>query len=182
MDSLIIILRNKYSLSAGTVISIDGFDGSGKSFLASRIAEYFKFQHIKVDDYIEKNKGAYVDCIKTNELKPIIKLLLSKGVGVTVDGVCVNKVMDMLSMPAGIKIYVKKVTHNWYWHEVDKFNRDITADEVIEKEESMTKMVMDRLGKRDIQEYMPMLTKEIIKYHYEYWPHESADIIFERQE
>lgn len=50
------------------LIGIDGIDGTGKSTLAEKLSVSTGLLHINLDDYIEKEKGNFVDFIDLTRL------------------------------------------------------------------------------------------------------------------
>ena len=67
-----------------TVIAIDGIDGSGKSTLSKELSKLLKMVHINLDDYLDKNRGGYINFIDYASLKECIKqacdLILIDGI------------------------------------------------------------------------------------------------------
>ena len=169
----------------GVVISIDGVNGSGKSYLSSFLSKKNGYSYIDIDgDYLIPNKGKYIDFIRYNELKAKITSLLTVNKIIVVDGICILKVLNRIGFNSDIKIYVKKLRLD-LWRDGDLFDyhRNI-ADVLSEKRASLKDFenVSAYIEGRspEINDSEEDMFHEIIRYHFEYEPDINADIVFER--
>lgn len=169
----------------GVVISIDGVNGSGKSYLSSFLSKKNGYSYIDIDgDYLIPNKGKYIDFIRYHELKAKITSLLTVNKIIVVDGICILKVLNRIGFNSDIKIYVKKLRLD-LWRDGDLFDyhRNI-ADVLSEKRASLEDFenVSAYIEGRspEINDSEEDMFHEIIRYHFEYEPDINADIVFER--
>lgn len=165
-----------------SVVSIDGLDGSGKSRLAIYLSSALGANHIELDKYLEKKQGNYGAFIRYDEVKHAIGDITDPTRITIVEGVCVIQILKNMDIIPTIRIYVKKVNPQHFWSEGDIFDKEKSADDTINAEEKITQTAMRSLGNVDEGPFLSDLTKEIIRYHYKYWPQDNADIIFERVE
>jgi len=88
-----------------TVVSIDGFDGSGRTPLSTIVGERLGAKVVHLDDFLNKNRGGYVSELRLPEVKQFIEDELRSGRSLIVEGVCVERVLSLLNVPAGVRIY-----------------------------------------------------------------------------
>jgi len=146
------------------LIGIDGKDGSGKSTLAKDLSEQLGYAHINLDDYLEKNRGQFVEYVKYDQVKEAIGKAKEP---VIIEGVCLLAVMEHLSDSPDISIYVKRVADYGMWYDKEDCDINEDIDEFIRRKNS---------GGCTI----PPLIEEIIRYHNKYKPHKRADLIYRR--
>ena len=80
-DELQNFISNYITDKKNSIISIDGVNGCGKSTLSSKISQNFtNIIHIDIDDenFLEQNKGGYINYIKYDFLKNKILDLIKK--------------------------------------------------------------------------------------------------------
>ena len=153
------------------IISIDGKDGSGKTFLAKEICKGSNYIHFPLDDkYLIKQKSTYVDNIKNDELKQDIILNLEKNNVLIIDGICILKILDNINISSELKIYVKKLLSFGYWSDSDLFDYSKDVNEVLTKQEKQLRKFLkfkafmeDRTPPN--YEHHESIFHEIIKYH-----------------
>lgn len=165
------------------LIGIDGVDGSGKSALAKALSGELGNIHVNLDDYLDKNRGQFVSCVKYDEVR---RQLDDAKESIIIEGVCLLAVIENLEQDLDILIYVKRVSDYGSWR--DEVDCDVTEDIdefVRKKKEEHRKFVRleaDIEGKpvdpNDLD--FPQLAEEVIRYHNRFRPHEKADIIFKR--
>ena len=182
-------VRNFIEIKGINIVSIDGKDGSGKSFLANLLSENSEFVHLNLDDdrYLIKQKSTYVDFIKYDNLKNDIDDYLNKNKKIIVDSICILKILNNIDINSGLIIYVKKLTQNGYWFEGDNFNYKRDVEDILNECEEELKSFIEIEAKIENKEpvkykHRESIFHEIIRYHHEYKPDENADFIFERVE
>ncbi|MFH1624647.1 MAG: hypothetical protein ABID54_05760 [Pseudomonadota bacterium] len=164
-------------------IFIDGCDGSGKSTLANEIAQKLTLLHINLDDYLEKNRGNFVDFIKYDLLKNEID---NSNCPVIVEGVCVLAVAQKLQINCDVHIYVKRMSDYGAWKDDDLYNEAKDVDAFLAEQNTQHRKFCEAMAQIEGEKYdpenttIPKLTEELIRYHYEFKPQETADIIYER--
>ena len=168
------------------LISIDGFSGSGKSYLSKMIVESNNYSYIDIDgDYLIPNNGRYINFIKYEKLKSDILNLVSNGNKVVSDGICILKVLECIGFKPDFKIYVKRI-HNNQWR--DGKHLDYTTD--VEDALSARRAENQQFENDDayiegrepeiIDSSEEDMTHETIRYHYSYQPDVTADLTFQR--
>ena len=163
------------------LIAIDGVDGSGKSRLASKLANKLGYVHINLDDYLEKHRGGFLGHIKYELLK--IKMENIK-LPVIIEGVCLLAVLRNLKKDPDLLIYIKRMSDDGWWRDeaICEVSEDI--DEFVSKEENDLKKFCELEAKMEGKKLdpeeckIPELREEIIRYHYEFRPHKKANIVF----
>ena len=145
------------------LIGIDGMDGAGKSTLAKDLSCQLGYAHINLDDYLEKNRGQFVEYVEYDQVKGEIDKAKKP---VIIEGVCLLAVIENLSDSLDILIYVKRVSDYGMWYDKEDCEVDEDIDEFIIRKKSGGSI--------------PALTEEIIRYHYKYKPYEKAGIIYKR--
>jgi adenylate kinase family enzyme len=165
--TLIRAIRN-LSLNSPSVISIDGVDGVGKSTLARKITEELSLPHIEIDAFVQAQKGGYINYIDYDRLSERIVQPMISNQMIVVEGICVQQVLNKISLNPDVSVYVKVINHYGLWmDQIRLFPPDRSADEMID----------ERMAKRFSLGHI----EETIRYHYTFKPHENADFIFERR-
>ena len=165
------------------LIAVDGVDGSGKSSLSKDLSEELGYLHINLDDYLEKNRGNFVKYIKYELLEKKIK---STKNPVIIEGVCVLDVLKNLKLRPDYLIYIKRMSDFGFWY--DDYLCDVKADidGFIENENLELKKFSEVMANINGEEFnsenckIPKLREEIIRYHYEFKPHNHANFIFKK--
>ncbi len=168
------------------IVTVDGFSGVGKSTLAGRFATKMGVQLVQLDDFLERDKGEYLDALRLDELRVSISDRPRPGGMVIMEGCMIDAVLERLNMVADYRIYVMRILHPGYSdgtdriYEFDVLYGEQSADELISKREEERRElaigVPDLLGNGDSWR-LPGLQRELICYHKRCRPHERADII-----
>ena len=186
---LVIEIQRTINKNDIEVITIDGDTGAGKSTLAGFVTERTGVIHLKLDSerYLHQNKGGCLKYIKYEILLNDIKELVDDGKIAFVDSVCILKILNNINVESDLKIYVKRLSSYRYWYDGDRFNYSRTAAEIIREEEDRAKRLSNVIEsstgimyRNSVKENT--LHDEIIEYHFEYKPDETADLIYNRIE
>lgn len=166
------------------IISIDGVDGSGKSCLSHYLTHNTKLRYIDIDgEYLIPNLGKYVSCIEYDKLESDIYQSLVSGDSVVVDGICISKILENIGLIANIKVYVKNFVLG-KWFDGDLFDYSCNIEDVIaakrkdDQEFADIEATIECRGTAIVACSEESMKEEIIRYHFEYHPDHSADIIF----
>lgn len=164
------------------IVSIDGWNDSGKSTLADIFLNITNFIVIHIDDFLNKNTGEYLNSIKYDDLNMEIDKSADENQIVVLEGNCILEILDCLNKSSDIKVYNKDVDINGCWRNERYVDNSKTVQEIIDDDES-------KLGDFSfIEGYdknmfnsddSDIVFKELIKYHKEYKPHENCDVLFE---
>lgn len=142
------------------LIRIEGFDGVGKSGLATLLRERLHAEHIEGDNFVSKLDAPlpYRKCMRQSELDHAIERAMSGGCVVILDAVCLEEVAPSKKWGRGFVVYVKRLSFNNadpVWHEGLNLEDDPPVGEV---------------------------HRSIRLYHNEIRPHEAPDLIVELPE
>lgn len=167
------------------LISIDGVDGSGKSYLSKFLVKGKGYSYIDIDgDYLIPSHGKYIEFIRYSVLKADVKKLLSSKRIIVIDGICTLKILKNIDLEPDIKVYVKKIIMG-EWRDGRLFDYSCNIEDVLavtrkeaQEFENNAAFIEGREPKilNNSEENMQ---DEIIRYHFEYQPENNADIIFE---
>lgn len=160
------------------VISIDGWDGSGKSSLARDVAAAIHCRYIDLDTYLHANSGGYVEHLRYDELGAHVTAIDSDVC--VVEGVCVLDILQRIRVTPTLKIYVKLISAQETWPP-DRWLDFGSADEAI-ADHRATMRLISLASRRAAEAPWDHLEEELITYHHAWHPHETADVYFERIE
>jgi len=174
-------------LPRGSRITIDGLDGSGKTYLAQALADKLRYRHLEIDRFLNKKQGGFLDQIRYSELGDALQQA-DAGSSTVVEGCCIQEVMKRVGRVPELKIYVKEVDvkqmdgeRTERWTNGDFLTKyDNPQDAIAGEEEGLSEfqtLILEEQGQADT---LPCLQKELIQYHFQYLPHKTADLIFAR--
>jgi len=147
------------------LLVIDGRDGSGKTYLAKQLHSKLGGTHLTEEKYRTSNLNGEFEP-KFDELILDMARSLPKG-SVIYDSVLMLWINDQCGIKPDLTIYVKKMSQMGLWSD------EVELDDDMSKEEAIIKA--DKMGGTRFR-------KQIISYHFDYLPHKTADIIYERLE
>jgi len=174
-------------INGGTyqLICIDGVDGAGKSTLAKNLSESLGVNCITLDDYVENEKGSYVEFLDLDRLNEALSYPLKP---IIIDGICLLDVLSRIGISPDLLVYVKRMSSYGSWRDEDVCEITEDIEEFIRKEEQDLKdfcVVEAEIENSEFNEKefsFSKLRKEIFRYHYNYSPHKKADVIFARKD
>jgi hypothetical protein len=165
IESLIEEVRGKQ------LIAIDGCDGAGKTYLSQEIFDRMSCEVLKLDNFLDRDKGAYIKNIQFGKIKNFIE---RQRKTVVIEGVCLFRILEELKLSADCFVYVKKVNERGEWLDADECLIDVSPEDRINKIEQLVKSSFPNF------QGLSNLKKEIIKYHYQYRPYSNCDCIYIR--
>ena len=146
-------------------ITIDGRDGAGKTYLANQLSRAIGATHITEEEM--RDTDLYYRFVpKSKELEDKITKGIQGG-RVVFDSVLMMWVLEHVSTKPDLKVYVKRMSPMGLWGDESEVGGEVTREIVIGGVPSSEQFNFRR---------------QIINYHYDYVPYESADIIYNRQE
>jgi hypothetical protein len=152
-------------------IGIDGIDGCGKTTLAREVATKLQRRLFSLDDYLERDKGRFLEFIEYSRLSA------EAGAqdGFVVEGVCLLNALRRAGLTIDTLVYVKR-RHRGQWADERELDVNEPLEDFLENERRLTAMVAGEpitdLG----------LAEEVIRYHYAERPHNKADVVYFRDE
>ena len=161
------ILRAEAATKRPLVVSVDGLTGSGKSTLSKYLAAAVPAVHVKIDSFVEREQGSYVQYLRFPELAARVKAEIDGGNVVLLDGVCTATVLERLGVHPDVRIYVAKLDDCGDWSDGALYTSGLTEAEAVEQEEAAVAPFGESLSD---------LRREIMHYHFAFRPWESADL------
>jgi hypothetical protein len=164
-----------------SLIGIDGKDGSGKTTLASQLANDLGYCHINLDCKLDKNRGNFVENIRYDLLQSELEVSQEP---IIIEGVCLLAVLKKLDMRLDKLIYVKLMNVNGKWDDEKECDVQGDVDEFVAGLKDEFQNFMKELARVKGKEFdpaegvIPELEEEVIRYHHKYKPHMNADIIY----
>ena len=154
-------------------IGIDGVDGCGKTTLAKSLVGQLDIPLISLDDYLDKNRGGYLDHLRYEELR---RAFHAKPQCI-VEGVCLLQALELANFRIDALVYVKRMQHG-IW--ADQRECDVIIENVevfIKAEKELAEMFS--IGETDqTNSALPKLAEELIRYHASYRPFEQAAFLY----
>lgn len=170
----------KYSNEEYLIIAVDGYDGSGKTYLSKTIYNKFKdFAWIDFDDYRKNKKANYIESLNI----PLIKSKIFNQKKIIFSGICMLQILEKIKINNFIHIYIKKY-NEFGWADKDDCCFLGKIEDYIKKEVNDMNNFYKLSGESD-KVFKPIdlgIRPYLIKYHQRYKPHESSKIIFKRLE
>ena len=150
-----------------TLIGVDGLNGCRKTTMALELAGHIHYQVISLDNFLDKNKGAYIDQIDIDGVRRAVQRQNS-----IVEGICLLKVLERAGLKLGLSIYVQRYRHG-LWADEGWLGLDQNVEDWLKK----LSVAAETLSGEE-SEHEEDLSKEIIRYHHEFHPHGRADLTF----
>jgi hypothetical protein len=119
-------------LSDGSLISIDGFMNSGKTFLAQRLSKKLKIQYIDTDCYVLRQSDSenYVSLLDIEHLKEIVSTFARNKKSLIYVGICAQESLEKLGVSSHYRVYVKQISTSGLWHpehDIENYKNDIDS-------------------------------------------------------
>lgn len=146
------------------LVGIEGFTGSGKSYLADALAEDLNAVAVHTDGYVagEDESLPYWDRIDHHRLAAAVGALRSQAQLTIIEGICLREILQRARLSVALFIYLKRIAENGLWHDGFHLEDFETEGEISENQEEPH--------------------RSDFSYHARERPHERADVIFERLE
>lgn len=152
-------------------IGIDGIDGCGKTTLAEAVAASLGFRLFSLDDYLEKDKGGFLEFVEYQRLRADV----AAEEAYVVEGVCLLHALQRAELAIDALVYVKR-RRLGLWADERELDLHEPLEEFLKDERELTAMVAGEVV-TDLG-----LTEEVIRYHYAVRPHNKAHIVYFRDE
>lgn len=152
------------------VIAIDGFQASGKTTLARALSEQWNIPVISADNYLIKNRGEFFKYLRLEELSAELRA----HERYIFEGVCCLQILQAIGVTANVLVYVKRMAA-WGWADEDELASFASSPSSTAEETPPMAEMRDPL-----QTTLRDLWEEVALYHWQYRPHEVADLSYER--
>lgn len=162
-------------------IGVDGVDGSGRSGLADELSQELAIPVLNLDDYLHRNQGGYVDFMDY----PALASALTSMPALILTGACVRQVLSNVGIELEAHIYVMRM-RGGLWADEDACVFPDGVDAAIENLANDTAMLSSHFDEPsesvapELDDESQQLAFEVMRYHAEFCPQESADVVYER--
>lgn len=160
-------------------IGIDGMDGVGKTFLVGKLAPLLGAKVISLDDYLDKQSGAYAPYIRCEEVRTAVEASTSL---ILIEGTRLRAVAERCGITVHLHVYVRRLSANsLIWHEDDICLGETPVDKLKQKERELRALAAEWSGNKDSERGADEagLREELIDYHALWKPVQHADVIFD---
>lgn len=160
---------------AARLVSIDGFNGIGKSTIAGFLAGELGSDRIGLDDYLTKNQGRYLDALRLEALAGAVADACCAGRRLVLEGCLIDLVRERIGAETGFRIYVLR------WRRMASNPEALDEAEehdVLYGERATEELIAE--GEADAARFggtMGAIDRELIRYPRRCEPHRKADLI-----
>lgn len=156
-------------------------DGAGKSRLAGELSEVLGYPVLDLDDYLFKNQGGFVPFIDY----PALVAALASMPEAILSGACLREVLANASVTLDGHIYIKRMRHGlWSDEDACVFPEGVEAaiEAFSQHSATLSRFLDERpdgpnlAGEPAVSDF----SEELMRYHDQYEPHETADVVYER--
>lgn len=169
-------------------IAIDGWMGTGKTETARALSKKFELEHIECDIYWKEHSRQYAENMEYKELTSIVE----KNNKICIEGICIDDITNKLGLDIDCKIYMKKLNRFGEWREGELLDYEKDVSTIIEQEDKENKKFMEIFEEKDREILEKQwegkeatgrdILEQLLQYHFDYKPEETADIVFIWQE
>lgn len=165
------------------LVTLDGFDGVGKSTIGKALAAQVGAALVGLDSFLNEDRGVFLEELRFDEIASAIDVAVQAGKRVVVEGCMVDEVLRRVGRRAGFRIYLMRISRTLgvEFDSIDKYDElygDKSAEELIAEEEETARKAAELpewFGNSDGK--VPSLDIELIRYHRQVRPHDTADVI-----
>ena len=170
--ALTAVVRQRIADIRPVIVSVDGYDGRGKTHAARHLARELDAQHLDGDDYIQDGNQPYPDILDLARLKSDIGRILNAGGVIVFSSVLALTVLDAIRAKPTSRIYVR---HSWpegHRSDAEVLEPHKSAEQLLAEEDELCVAAGISAG-------APVLRRELLRYHLERQPHRVADVIYD---
>lgn len=177
--ALIVAASRQPHQGPNMLLTVDGFCGSGKTYLSQVLAERLDGEHVEVDSFVQRHQGGYMPFLTTDELAGRLSALSDDGATVVLEGICMEYVLDVLRIRPHVRIYAQKMNRWGDWTDAPLVDASRTPAEILEEAETEAALGMALLGSEGNTDSSLPLLREVVEYHRSRRPHEMANIVYQ---
>ncbi len=166
------------------LVCIDGVDGAGKSTLAEKLSLSLGISWLNLDNYVEKEKGNYVNFLNLEGLKTAMNEFQQP---IIIEGICLLEVLSKIGRFPDLLIYIKRMSSYGSWRDEEECEITEKIEGFVQKKKEDLKIFCIAEARIEGHEFsenefsFPALREELIRYHHKHRPHKKADVIFIRK-
>jgi hypothetical protein len=169
------------------IITLDGWNGAGKTTLGQALAASMACQFIDLDKYLDLNKGKFLEALNFASLRVDIETALKQHTSLIIAGCLIDITLKKCGFESDFKIYVLRMSgmiSSPIADSIDEYDvlcSEELAEDIIAKLDKSTRSFAEFDGNPipPNESAVPGLERELIHYHKQYRPHESAALIVE---
>lgn len=156
------LLKRLRKVPLPVTVGLEGFTGSGKSYLAGELQRDLDACVVHTDEYVcgEDESAPYPSRLDYLRLLSDVDRAGCNSSLIIIEGICLRQVLCRGGLSASVFVYIKCLAQNGLWHEEIHLEDFKTGNEIVENREE------------------PHLSD--YTYHVIERPHERAEIIFQR--
>jgi hypothetical protein len=182
-SELISALKKRLSSQKKLVIGIDGIDGCGKTTLAKELNEALVIPFFSTDDYLNKQKGSYIEHIR---YKQLLKAIERVNGSIIIEGVCLLCIAEQIKINISDLVYIKIMSPWKFWVDEEVCDPEDPVDQLIERLIKEANLIPpDIFGLKESNEKtkesltgLKPFVEQVIRYHSEYRPSRKAKYIY----
>lgn len=168
-----------------SVISVDGFDGTGKSTTAKHLAAQRGVPLVGLDDHLIKGQGRFLGALRLNDIMRSFDAALKESKGVVIEGCAVAAVLKQLGRKPDFRIYQMRTSRmrsgvdNEWVREDDVLYGEKSTEQILAEMNEVAVKWAEMAGdfSDDGSGRVPGIEEELVRYHREFRPHDRADLI-----
>jgi hypothetical protein len=176
-------LRKRLSSQKELVIGIDGIDGCGKTTLAKELNEAFVIPFFSTDDYLNKQKGSYIENIR---YKQLLKAIEKVNGSIIIEGVCLLWIAEQIKINISDLVYIKIMSPWKFWVDEEVCDPEEPVDQLIERLTKEANLIPpDIFGLKESNENtkenpkgLTPFREQVVRYHAEFRPSIKAKYTF----
>ncbi len=178
-------LLKDHATAGARVFGLDGYDGCGKSSTAKELHKLCGWPVVHVDEFVPTECGSYVAHI---DAAKVAKQVHESDTPTLVEGICLLAIAAKARFKLDVHVYIKRVSDAGDWADAGpcEYEGDpeahITKLEAAECEAHLSRYVDPDNAAGEPEVGFSELRKELIRYHHDYRPANSADYVFCRTE
>lgn len=165
-------VREQIAGSRPAIVSVDGYNGRGKTCAARHLARELQAQHLDGDDYIQDGTRPYPNTLDLARLKSDFGRRLEARDVIVFSSVVALTVLEAIQAKPTFRIYVR---HSWpqgHFTDAEVLELRRSAEELVAEEDEIC-------AAAGISPDAPVLGRELLRYHLDRQPHKVADIILD---
>lgn len=167
------------------IVSLDGFDGAGKTTLARHLARVLRIPLVSLDDYIPKQQNLFLDILKVDCLAEKINGAIENKKRVIVEGCVVESALEKVGLLPDFRIYIIRTSRMRSASDVELVDEyDVLSGEkpgyelIKEEEERLRKWAnLPKKIEGGGAGQLSTLRRELIQYHCSIRPHARANVL-----